>query len=68
MSIIARRIAAGIVLAAAPTMIALGVAGNADAHTTQANSGPQAGHTAFVHQDNAPQPGTAVHHHHQKNR
>lgn len=68
MSTIARRIAAGIVLAAAPTMIALGVAGNADAHTTLANNGPQVAHTAFALQDNAPQPGSAVHHHHQKNR
>lgn len=68
MTILARRIAAGIVLAAAPTMIALGVASSADAQTAVANNGPQVSHTAFPHQDNAPQPGTSVHHHHQNHR
>ncbi len=57
MTTIARRIAAGIVLTAAPpTMIALGVAGSADAQT------------GFPYQGNAPQPGTSVHHHHQNHR
>lgn len=56
MTTIARRIAAGIVLTAAPTMIALGVAGSADAQT------------GFPYQGDAPQPGTSVHHHHQNHR
>ena len=68
MNTIARRIAAGIVLAAAPTMIALGVATSSEAATTVANNGPSISHPAFPHQDNMPQPGTAVHHHHQNNR
>jgi hypothetical protein len=51
MNAVARRIAAGIVLAAAPALIALGTAAASSAQT----------------QDNAPQPGTSVHHHHQHN-
>lgn len=67
MSTITRRIAAGFTLAAAPALIALGAA-MAHADTATVNAGPSAGaHQAFPHQHNFPQPGTATHHHHQRN-
>jgi hypothetical protein len=64
---ITRRIAAGFALAAAPAVIFLGAA-SAHADTSEANHGPSVSHhEAFPHQDNAPQPGSSVHHHHQHN-
>jgi hypothetical protein len=63
-----RRIAAGFALAAAGVLIALGgaTAGHADASLT--NTGPSVTHhEAFPRQDHTPQPGTSVHHHHQRN-
>ncbi|MDH6199067.1 heme A synthase [Mycobacterium frederiksbergense] len=67
MSTIARRIAAGFALAAAPALIALGAA-TAHADGSTLNTGPSVGsHHAFPHQTNAPQPGSSVHHHHQNN-
>ncbi|MCG7607996.1 MULTISPECIES: hypothetical protein [Mycobacterium] len=67
MSTITRRIAAGFTLAAAPALIALGAA-TAHADASTANSGPSvSAHQAFPHQHNFPQPGSATHHHHQRN-
>lgn len=70
MNIITRRIAAGLVLAAAPALIAVGAAGISSAQTTTGatNHGSSASHPAFPQQDNTPQPGTSVHHHHQNRR
>ena len=62
---ITRRIAAGFALAAAPAVIVLGAA-TAHADVTTASS-PVGTHHAFPHQQNAPQPGSPVHHHHQHN-
>lgn len=69
MNVIARRIAAGVTLAAAPALIALGVASASQAETTATHTGPSVSstHQAFPHQDNIPQPGSRVHHHHQWN-
>ncbi|OBC03445.1 hypothetical protein A5784_14620 [Mycobacterium sp. 852013-50091_SCH5140682] len=65
---IARRIAAGFALAAAPAIIALGAASASQAETSAVNTGPSVSHhEAFPGQHNFPQPGTAVHHHHQNN-
>ncbi|MGV9800956.1 hypothetical protein ACWDTP_23200 [Mycobacterium sp. NPDC003449] len=67
MTTIARRIAAGFVLAAAPAVIFLGAA-SAHADSAVANNGPSVSHhEAFPNQHNFPQPGTSVHHHHQHN-
>ncbi|MBU9766608.1 hypothetical protein FR943_22545 [Mycobacterium sp. TNTM28] len=67
MDTIARRIAAGFVLAAAPALIALGAA-TAHAEPSAADAGPSVGaHQAFPHQHNFPQPGSATHHRHQRN-
>jgi hypothetical protein len=68
---ISRRItagyAAGFVLAAAPVVIFLGAA-SARADVSAVNTGPSVSHhEAFPGQRNFPQPGTAVHHHHQNN-
>ncbi|MUL49046.1 hypothetical protein FZI85_19870 [Mycobacterium sp. CBMA293] len=60
------RIAAGFALAAAPAVIYLGAA-TAHADVSTANS-PIGSHQAFPHQHNTPEPGTPVHHHHQRNR
>ena len=69
MNVITRRIAAGFVLAAAPALIAVGAAATSNAQTTGAtNHGSSVSHPAFPHQDNFPQPGTSVHHHHQNHR
>lgn len=69
---ISRRIAAGFALAAAPALIALGAAATSHADTGVTNNGPSvsapAQHPAFQNQTNMPQPGTAVHHHHQAHR
>lgn len=65
---ITRRIAAGFALAAAPAIIALGAATASQAQTSAVNTGPSVSHhEAFPGQQNFPQPGTAVHHHHQNN-
>ncbi len=67
MSTIARRIAAGFALAAAPALIALGAA-TAHADSAVANTGPSvSSHQAFPNQHNMPQPGSMTHHHHQHN-
>jgi hypothetical protein len=68
---ISRRIAAGytagFVLAAAPIVIFLGAA-SARADVSPVNTGPSVSHhESFPGQQNFPQPGTAVHHHHQNN-
>ena len=69
MNTITRRIAAGFALAAAPALIALGAAATSSAQTTAPTAGPStSSHQAFPHQDNFPQPGTSVHHHHQNHR
>ena len=62
---ITRRFAAGFALAAAPAVIFLGAA-TAHADVTTASS-PVGTHHAFPHQQNAPQPSSPVHHHHQHN-
>ncbi|MDV3125308.1 hypothetical protein M1247_10330 [Mycobacterium sp. 21AC1] len=67
MTTIARRAAAGFTLAAAPVLIFLGAA-NAQAEPAATHTGPTATHhDAFPHQHNFPKPGTAEHHHHQRN-
>ena len=70
MNVIARRIAAALALTAAPALIAIGAAATSSAATTTGatNHGSSVSHPAFPHQDNAPQPGTSVHHHHQNHR
>jgi hypothetical protein len=72
MNTITRRIAATAALLAAPALIALGTATASHAETTVRYNGPAtsapAQHPAFPHQSNSPQPGTSVHHHHQKNK
>ncbi len=68
MNAITRRIAAGTALLAAPALIALGAATMSHADTSIANNGPSISHPAFPHQHNFPQPGTAIHHHHQNNK
>ncbi|CAN5353437.1 hypothetical protein BH09ACT8_BH09ACT8_31390 [soil metagenome] len=69
---VTRRIAAGLALAAAPAMIALGTAtmSHADTSVSAGRGAPATSisHPAFPHQTNAPQPGTSVHHHHQNHR
>ena len=64
---ITRRIAAGFALAAAPAVIFLGAA-TAHADSTGPNNVSTSSHQAFPHQHNTPQPGTSIHHHHQRNR
>jgi hypothetical protein len=72
MNTITRRIAATAALLAAPALIALGTATASHAETTVRYNGPATSapelHPAFPHQSNTPQPGTSVHHHHQKNK
>ena len=78
MNTISRRIAAGFALAAAPAIIALGAAATSSAQTTipaaptVTNTGPMVGHHAlhgpFAGQQNFPQPGSTIHHHHQNHR
>jgi hypothetical protein len=70
MNSIARRIAAGAALFAAPALIALGTATAGHAETTTIGNGPSvsapAFHKAFPTQDlSTDQPGTSSHHHHQ---
>ena len=60
------RLAAGFALVAAPAVIFLGAA-TAHADVTTANT-PIGTHQAFPNQNNNPQPGTPIHHHHQNNR
>jgi ABC-type glycerol-3-phosphate transport system substrate-binding protein len=69
MNAITRRLAAVAALTAAPALIALGAATASQAQTTTTtNTGPGVSqHQAFPHQDNVPQPGSQVHHHHQWN-
>jgi hypothetical protein len=67
MNVCTRRLAALAAMAAAPALIALGAAGASQAETSVVSTGPSISHPAFPHQDNLPQPGTAVHHHHQWN-
>jgi hypothetical protein len=72
MNAITRRIAATAALLAAPALIALGTATASHAETSVRYNGPAtsapAQHPAFPHQVNTPQPGTSVHHHHQKSK
>jgi hypothetical protein len=63
-----QRIAAGAVLAAGSTMIALGVATECHADTTGPNMSSPTPHHTFPHQHNQPVPGSSIHHHHQWNR
>ncbi|GAS88680.1 MULTISPECIES: hypothetical protein [Mycobacteriaceae] len=64
---IAAGYAAGVTLVAAPVLIFLGAA-SARADVSPVNTGPSVSHhEAFPGQQNFPQPGTAVHHHHQNN-
>jgi hypothetical protein len=71
MNTIARRIAAGLTLAAAPALIALGAATTSHAQTTPTHTGPNISepqhHAAFPHQHNIPKPGSREHHRHQWN-
>ena len=72
MNTITRRIATTAALLAAPALIALGTATASHADTTVRYNGPAtsapAQQPAFPHQANTPQPGTSVHHHHQKSK
>jgi hypothetical protein len=72
MNTISRRIAATAALLAAPALIALGTATSSHAETSVRYNGPATSapeqHPAFPHQSNTPQPGTSVHHHHQKSK
>jgi hypothetical protein len=70
MNIVTRRIAAVIAMSAAPALIAIGAAATSCAQTTTGatDHGSSISHPAFPHQDNTPQPGTSVHHHHQNHR
>jgi hypothetical protein len=68
MNTIARRIAAGAALVAAPALIALGAAAASHADTSVTNTGPSVSsqHRPFPHQDlSKDKPGTPAHHHHQ---
>ncbi len=69
---ITRRVAAGVVLIAAPALIALGAAAASHADETGVtNNGPSVTqpveHPAFPIQTNVPTPGSVEHHHHQWN-
>lgn len=69
MNIVTRRIAAVVAMSAAPALIAIGAAATSCAQTaTTAQSSATVSHPAFPLQDNTPQPGTPVHHHHQNHR
>ena len=65
-----RRLIAGVILGAAPLLIAVGTATAAHADTTVSTPGPSfhsPGHRpAFPHQTDQPSPGTPAHHHHQR--
>ncbi|CAN5404411.1 hypothetical protein BH09ACT8_BH09ACT8_46650 [soil metagenome] len=63
-----RPLATAAALLAAPIMIALGTAtmSHADTNLGNASASTSISHPAFPHQTNAPQPGTSIHHHHQK--
>jgi hypothetical protein len=71
MNTIIRRSLAAAALLAAPVVIALGTAAAGHADTVITHTGPSSSishpvpHQAFPHQFNTPQPGTAIHHHHQ---
>ncbi|MET0704125.1 MAG: hypothetical protein ABWY93_31140 [Mycobacterium sp.] len=68
MRTIARRITAGAALLIAPVLIALGTASASHADTATTTASSSISHPAFPHQSNAPQPGTAIHHHHQNRK
>jgi Spy/CpxP family protein refolding chaperone len=66
-----RRITAGVTLAVAPALLALGVAAASHADSVVPNPGPQihAGqHYAGGANGTVVKPGTPEHHHHQKNK
>jgi hypothetical protein len=65
MNAIARRIATAAAMIAAPALIALGTATMSHADVELTSHGPSISHPAFPSQHNIPQPGTAIHHHHQ---
>ncbi|TGD84510.1 hypothetical protein BayCH28_24100 [Mycolicibacterium sp. CH28] len=66
-----KRIAAGTLLAVGPALVALGAATDSYADAASTNAGPNMSHPAphpsFPGQNNQPQPGTSIHHHHQWN-
>lgn len=67
MSTITRAFGFAFAAIAAPALIALGAA-TAHADASVASTGPSvSAHQAFPHQHNFPQPGSATHHHHQRN-
>ena len=71
MNAMTNRIAAAAALLAAPALIALGTATMSHADTTpfgSTNTSSSISHPAFPNQHNIPQPGTAIHHHHQNNK
>jgi hypothetical protein len=71
MNTIVGRIAAGAALLAAPVLLALGASTISHADTASfwsVNASNSTTHPAFPNQHNFPQPGTAIHHHHQNNK
>jgi hypothetical protein len=68
MNTMTRRMAAAAALLAAPALIALGTATMSHADTSVTNASSSISHPAFPNQHNIPQPGTAIHHHHQNNK
>lgn len=66
-----KRLAAGTFLVAGSALMALGAATDSHAdssYSTNPNVSSAGGHQLFPGQNNQPQPGTAIHHHHQRNR
>ena len=65
-----RRLIAGMILGAAPLLIAVDTAAAAHADTTVSTPDPSfhspAHHPAFPRQNDQPSPGTPAHHHHQR--
>jgi hypothetical protein len=59
-----KRLAAGTFLVAGSALMALGDS----SYSTNPNVSSAGGHQLFPGQNNQPQPGTAIHHHHQWNR
>lgn len=70
MSIVTRWVSYFIIvigLTIAPGMIAIGLATSAHAQPNTGASTSSTVHQTFPHQNNFPQPGTPIHHHHQHN-
>ena len=69
MKALVRCLAGAAAMTATLVLFALALATASQAQTTLTNTGPSVSqHQAFPHQDNLPQPGSQVHHHHQWNR